>query len=78
MNYAKAALVVLLGVCVAWAFSSLLSYQLEAPEVRNYVPGKPLFDKPRTEDYARAVSTAIKDKLNREAVLQRFYDTSPH
>jgi len=71
MNYAKAALVALLGVGVAWAFSSVLSYELEAPEIRNYVPGKPLFDKPVTGSYARVVSKQLEDKLNRESVLRR-------
>lgn len=62
----------MIGLMLAWAASRALGYALEPPEIRNYVPGKPLFDRPVTEEYAREVSAELREKIDREGVIRRF------
>jgi hypothetical protein len=57
---------------LAWAASSALQYILEPREIRNFVDGQPLFDRPVTEAYARTVSQQLQEKLYRKSVMLRF------
>ena len=64
------------GLTIAWGASTALRYSIEAPEIRNYTPGQPLFTHPVTEGYARVVGEQLRAKLDREATIRRFENSA--
>lgn len=63
------------GAFLAWLASSAMMYALEPPEIRDYVPGHPVFSRPVTEGYDKLIIQDLNEKLDREAVMQRFENT---
>ena len=75
---AKWMLLILIGIFAARLTSSAISSATEAPEIRDWQPGKPLFTHPVTENYAKAVSQQLAAKIQRDGVIERYREnTSP-
>jgi hypothetical protein len=45
---------------------------LEAPEIRNYEAGRPVFDHPVTETYAKVMQKQLEEKIQRDGILKRW------
>lgn len=45
---------------------------LEAPEIRNYEAGRPVFDHPVTETYAEVIQKQLEEKIQRDGILKRW------
>jgi hypothetical protein len=65
------------GLLLAWLTSASLRYMLEAPEIRNYEPGRPVFDHPVSETYAKIVTRQLNEKLIRESIISRSEANNP-
>jgi len=62
---------VTIGVLLAWFASQAIIYALEPPEIRNYEAGRPVFDHPVPESYAKLVGQQLRKKIRADAILAR-------
>jgi hypothetical protein len=59
------------GILLAQLTGAGLSYMLEAPEIRNYEAGRPIFDHPVTQSYAAIVKRQLAEKIERQSIIRR-------
>lgn len=68
---------ILVGFTVTYGAKKALEYAIEAPEIRDYVPGEPVFKRPMTENLAKVIIKQLNEKLDREGIRKRFADEHP-
>ena len=64
----------LVSFFITYALVHVAAYTLEPSEIRDYVPGKPVFTKPMTDDLAKVIIKQLNEKLDREGRWKRFAD----
>jgi len=54
-----------------WLISLCITESLKPHEVRNWETGKPIFDRPVTEEYAKSIKHQIENAMVRRDIISR-------